>query len=50
MDIPLLIAILAILGLLAWTLLPGLDHFVDQDMSTDGSRSYISRLVHWVND
>jgi hypothetical protein len=46
MDIPLFIAILA---LLAWTLLPGLDHYVDQDLNTEGSRSTLSRLARWVN-
>jgi hypothetical protein len=46
MDIPMLIAILA---LLAWTLLPQLDRYADQDLSTEGSRSYLSRLARWVN-
>jgi hypothetical protein len=46
MDIPLLIAILA---LLAWTLLPGLDRYVDQELNIEGSRSYLSRLARWVN-
>ena len=46
MDTPLLIAILA---LLAWTLLPQLDRIADQDLSTEGSRSYLSRLARWIN-
>jgi hypothetical protein len=46
MDILLLIAILA---LLAWTLLPGLDHYAEQDLNTESSRSLLSRLARWVN-
>jgi hypothetical protein len=46
MDILLLIAILA---LLAWTLLPQLDRYADQDLSTEGTRSYLSRLARWIN-
>jgi hypothetical protein len=46
MDILLLIAILA---LLAWTLLPGLDRYVDQELNTESSRSALSRLARWVN-
>ena len=47
MDIPLLIAILA---LLAWTLLPQLDRYVDADANLEGSRSYLNRLARWVNN
>jgi hypothetical protein len=46
MDILLLIAILA---LLAWTLLPQLDR-IAEDPNSEGSRSYLSRLARWVND
>jgi hypothetical protein len=46
MHIPLIIAILA---LLAWTLLPGLDHYRDVDTVSDGLQSYLSRLARWVN-
>lgn len=48
MDLPLLIAILA---LLAWTLLPQLDRYVDADNnSTEQKRSYLRRLARWVNN
>ena len=50
MDLPLLIAILAILALLAWTLLPGFDRVAEQDLSSEGSRSALSRLARWVNE
>jgi hypothetical protein len=46
MDIPVLIAILA---LLAWTLLPQLDRFADPDLGSEAPRSYLSRLARWVN-
>jgi hypothetical protein len=47
MDIPLLIAILA---LLAWTLLPQLDRYADVDLGSEGPRSYLGRLARWVNE
>jgi hypothetical protein len=47
MDLPLLVAILA---LLAWTLLPQLDRYADTEKSTEHSRSYLRRLAHWVNN
>jgi hypothetical protein len=47
MHIPLIIAILA---LLAWTLLPQLDHYRDVESQSDGVTSYLSRLAHWVNE
>ena len=47
MDIPLLIAILA---LLAWTLLPQLDRYVDADTSLESKGSYLKRLARWVNN
>lgn len=47
MDIPLLIAILA---LLAWTLLPQLDRYVDIDASMESKSSYLQRLARWVNN
>jgi hypothetical protein len=47
MDILLLIAILA---LLAWTLLPQLDRYADMDLGSDAPRSYLSRLARWVNE
>jgi hypothetical protein len=46
MDFPLLIAILA---LLAWTLLPQLDRYVDADVELEGTRSYLVRLARWLN-
>ena len=47
MDLPLLIAILA---LLAWTLLPQLDRYVDADGGAEQKRSYLRRLARWVNN
>ncbi len=47
MHIPLLIAVLA---LLAWTLLPQLDRYNDTEMNTEGVQAYLSRLAHWVNN
>jgi hypothetical protein len=47
MDFPLIIAILA---LLAWTLLPQLDRYMESDPNVEGSTSYLSRLAHWVNN
>ncbi len=47
MDIPLLIAILA---LLAWTLLPQLDRYVDTDTAPESKSSYLKRLARWVNN
>ncbi len=46
MHIPLIIAILA---LLAWTLLPQLDHYRDVEATSDGVTSYLGRLARWVN-
>ena len=47
MDLPMIVAILA---LLAWTLLPRLDRYMDVDPGTEGNPSYLSRLAHWVNN
>jgi hypothetical protein len=47
MDLPLFIAILA---LLAWTLLPQLDRYADSDAGSERKRSYLSRLARWVNN
>lgn len=47
MDIPLVIAILA---LLAWTLLPQLDRYVDAEANPEGQQSYLSKLARWVNN
>ncbi len=47
MHIPLIIAILA---LLAWTLLPQLDHYADVEPAAEGVRSYLGRLARWVNN
>ena len=47
MDIPLLIAILA---LLAWTLLPQLDRYADADTAMEQRHSYLRRLARWVNN
>jgi hypothetical protein len=47
MDIPLIIAISA---LLAWTLLPQLDHYRDVETQSDGVTSELSRLAHWVDE
>ncbi len=46
MHVPLIIAILA---LLLWTLLPQLDRYSEAESNTDGVRSYLARLAHWVN-
>jgi hypothetical protein len=46
MHIPLLIAMLA---LLAWTLLPQLDRIAENESELDDRRSYLNRLAHWVN-
>jgi hypothetical protein len=51
MDLPLLIAVLA---LLAWTLLPQLDRYaethIEVDADYEGPPSYLARLAKWVND
>ncbi len=47
MDIPLLIAILA---LLTWTLLPQLDRYADADMPAEGKPSHLQRLARWINN
>jgi hypothetical protein len=47
MDIPLLIAILA---LLAWTLLPQLDRYMDAEPAAKNQPSYLNRLARWVNN
>lgn len=47
MDIPLLIAIIAIL---AWTLLPQLDRYAEVEHSLDGKPSPLQRLARWVNN
>jgi hypothetical protein len=47
MDLPLIIAILA---LLAWTLLPQLDRYADSEATAESKRSYLSRLARWVNN
>ena len=46
MHLPLIIAILA---LLAWTLLPQLDRFSESDAKSESVRSYLARLAHWMN-
>ncbi len=46
MDLPLLIAVLA---LLAWTLLPQLDRYAEAEAEDEGPRSYLVRLARWVN-
>ena len=46
MDLPLLIAVLA---LLAWTLLPQLDRYADSEVKAEGVSSYLARLARWVN-
>jgi hypothetical protein len=46
MDAPLLVAVLA---LLAWTLLPQLDRYADADAEAEGFRAYLTRLAKWVN-
>jgi hypothetical protein len=47
MDLPLLIAVLA---LLAWTLLPQLDRYIESDSEPERPRSYLERLARWVNE
>ncbi len=47
MHIPLIIAVIA---LLAWTLLPQLDNYLDAEPNPRGMRAYLSRLAHWVNN
>jgi hypothetical protein len=47
MDFPIVIAIVA---LLAWTLLPHLDRYMDSEPHIEGSRSYLSRLARLVNN
>jgi len=46
MDIPLLIAVLA---LLAWTLLPQLDRYVEADQENENRHPELTRLARWVN-
>jgi hypothetical protein len=46
MDLPLLVAVLA---LLAWTLLPQLDRYAEVEPKTGGLSSYLTRLARWVN-
>ncbi len=47
MDIPLLIAILA---LLTWTLLPQLDRYADAEYHLEGKPSRLQRLARWINN
>ena len=47
MDIPLLIAILA---LLTWTLLPQLDRYADAELRIEGKPSRLQRLARWINN
>ena len=47
MDLPLFVAMLA---LLAWTLLPQLDRYADAEPDTEGLRGYLARLAKWVNE
>ena len=47
MNFPLLIALLA---LLAWTLLPQLDRYADIELRTDRKPSPLQRLARWVNE
>jgi hypothetical protein len=47
MDIPLLIAILA---LLTWTLLPQLDRVADVELNGEGKPSPLQRLARWINN
>jgi hypothetical protein len=47
MDLPLLIAILA---LLAWTLLPQLDRYVDLESQPEAAHTPLRRLARWVNN
>lgn len=46
MDLPLLVAVLA---LLAWTLLPQLDRYTETEVRAEGLSSYLARLARWVN-
>lgn len=46
MDLPLFIAVLA---LLAWTLLPQLDRYTDAEATNEGVSSLLVRLARWVN-
>jgi hypothetical protein len=47
MDLPLLVAVLA---LLAWTLLPQLDRYTEAEVKSEGLSSYLARLARWVNN
>ena len=47
MDIPLLIAILA---LLTWTLLPQLDRVADVEFKGERKPSRLQRLARWINN
>ena len=47
MDLPLFIAIVA---LLAWTLLPQLDRYADADANAERKGSHLSRLARWINN
>ncbi len=47
MDIPLLIAILA---LLTWTLLPQLDRVADAELNGENKPSRLQRLARWINN
>jgi hypothetical protein len=47
MDIPLLIAIIA---LLTWTLLPQLDRYADVELPNNGKPSRLQRLARWINE
>lgn len=46
MDLPLLVAVLA---LLAWTLLPQLDRYAKTETKAEGLSAYLARLARWVN-
>jgi hypothetical protein len=46
MDLPILIAVLA---LLAWTLLPQLDRYAEAEVKAEGVPWYLARLARWVN-
>ena len=47
MDIPLLIAILA---LLTWTLLPQLDRYADAELPSGAEPSRLQRIARWINE
>lgn len=47
MDLPLFVAVLA---LLAWTLLPQLDRYTEAEAKNEGLSSYLARLARWVNN